>query len=155
MTGSPRDDVAVVDAVAAEALQDALAAEHAAIWCYTLALAFLPPDQIDQARQDAEAHRELRGAVETTLTDLGERPVSALPAYATPEPVEDAASAAALAVVAETDALAAWRSVMERTEDRALRQAALDAMTDGTLRCARWRVVVGTPPAIPVFPGLP
>jgi hypothetical protein len=145
--------VSVIDEDATDALQGALAAEHAALWCYGLAVAFLDPQQRGQAREDADAHRVLRAAVETTLGQLGTRAVSAQPAYATPQPVVDAASAAGLALVAETDALAAWRSVLERTTDRPLRQAALDALTQGTLRCARWRVVVGAPPAIPVFPG--
>jgi hypothetical protein len=69
--------------------------------------------------------------------------------------VTDAASAAQLAVVAETDALAAWRSVLERSRDRALRQAALDTLSAGTLRCARWRAAIGQTPTIPVFPGQP
>lgn len=142
-----------IDEAATEALQDALAAEHAALWCYGLVVVYLGPEQGAQARADAEAHRGLRGAVETILTEVGARPVSAQPAYATPAPVTDAASAAALALVAETDALAAWRSVLERTTDRPLRRAALDSLTAGTLRAARWRVVLGTPPAVPVFPG--
>jgi hypothetical protein len=142
------------DEAAVDALQDALAAEHAALWSYGLAVAFLGPEQAAQAREDAAAHRALRGATETTLTQVGVRPVSAQPAYATPQPVVDAVSAAALALVAETDTLAAWRSVLERTDDRRLRQAALTALTDATLRCARWRVATATPPAIPLFPGL-
>ena len=147
--------VSTIDTTASDALQDALATEHAALWCYSLAVAFLPQAQLAQARADAEAHRVLRGAVEQTLTQIGARPVSAQPAYATPQPVVDGPSAAALAVVAETDALAAWRSVLERTTDRGLRKAALDALTAGTLRCARGRAVVGPPPAIPTFPGRP
>ena len=51
--------------------------------------------------------------------------------------------------------MAAWRSVLERSTDRGLRRPALQALTDGTLRCARWRVVIGKPPAIPIFPGRP
>ncbi len=144
-----------IDPTAAAALQDALGAEHAALWVYSLILAFLPAEQLDRARADEQAHRVLRGAVEQTLTQIGTRPVSAQPAYATPKPVTDGASAAAVAVVAETDALAAWRSVVERTSDRGLRQAALTALTEGTLRCAQWRAVVNTPPAIPTFPGRP
>lgn len=144
-----------IDATAAAALQDALAAEHAALWVYSLILAFLPAARLPQARADDEAHRVLRGAVEQTLTQIGIRPVSAQPAYATPKPVTDGASAAAVAVVAETDALAAWRSVVERTTDRGLRQAALTTLTDGTLRCAQWRAVVNASPAIPTFPGRP
>jgi hypothetical protein len=142
-----------IDKTAEDALQEALAAEHAAIWCYTLIPAFLPPDQIQAARADADAHRNLRGQLEQTLSQVGSQPVSAQPAYRTPQPVVDGPSAVALAVVAETDALAAWRSVIERTSDRELRQAALAPLTNGTLRCATWRSVAGDAPAIPVFPG--
>jgi len=144
-----------IDPTATAALQNALAAEHAAIWCYALAVAFLSGEDLARAREDEDAHRELRNQVEDTLTQLGAPPVSSQPAYAMPRPVTDAASAAALVVVAETDALAAWRSLLERTSDRALRQAALDSLTAGTLRCARWRVAVGEQLAIPVFPGRP
>jgi sugar phosphate isomerase/epimerase len=154
MTASSPEDPRL-DQIAVAALQNALAAEHAAIWCYSLAVAFLSGDDAARAREDERAHRELRNQVEETLTRLGAPAVSAQPAYATPRPVTDGASAAALAVVAETDALAAWRSVLERTDDRALRQAALDTLTAGTLRCARWRVAVGERPTIPIFPGRP
>lgn len=144
-----------IDETAVAALQNALAAEHAAIWCYALAVAFLSGADATRAREDENAHRELRNQVEETLTQLGAPAVSAQPAYATPRPVTDSASAAQLAVVAETDVLAAWRSVIERTRDQPLRQAALDTLSAGTLRCARWRVAAGQPPAIPVFPGRP
>lgn len=151
----PGNDKSTIDAAATSALQDTLASEHAALWCYSLAVAFLPKDQIPQARNDIEAHRALRGAVETTLTQVGAKPVSAQPAYATPRPVVDGPSAAALAVVAETDAMAAWRSILERTTDKGLRKAALKALTETTLRCARWRLVTNTKPTIPTFPGQP
>ena len=151
MSGGARLDDAAVGA-----LQDVLAAEHAALWSYALAVAVLvAPDQLAAARTDSAAHRELRAAVEVTLTQVGQRPVSAQPAYATPKPVVDAASAATLLVTAETDAAAAWRSVLERSADRALRRAGLDALTDTTARCARWRAAVGTTPVVPVFPGRP
>jgi Domain of unknown function (DUF4439) len=143
----------LLDEAAIDALQNALAAEHAAVWSYSLAVAFLNRQDVDQAREDEDAHRELRNQIEQTLSQVGTPPVSAQPSYATPQPVNDGPSAAKLAVVAETDALAAWRSVLEHTDNRELRQAALDALTAGTLRCARWRTAVGTPPAIPVFPG--
>ncbi len=136
-----------------EALQDALATEHAALWCYAMAVAFLPADQLAQARGDATEHRTLRAEVERILDTAGVAAVSAEPAYAIPQPVTDGPSAAALAVVAESDGLAAWKSVLEHTSDRELRRAALTVLTEATLRCARWRAVVGTQPAIPVFPG--
>jgi hypothetical protein len=144
-----------LDEASVAALQDVLATEHAALWSYSLALAFLAPDHAAAARTDAAAHRKLRAAVEVTLTQVGQRPVSAQPAYATPQPVVDAKSAAALLVTAETDAAAAWRSLLERGADRTLRRAGLDALTDTATRCARWRAVVGAVPAVPVFPGRP
>ncbi|MGI5129073.1 ferritin-like domain-containing protein [Pseudonocardia sp. CA-107938] len=144
-----------IDEVAVAAVQRALGAEHAAVWCYSLAVAFLGPEQRAAARTDADAHRELRSQIARTLSDIGSQPVSAQPAYATPEPVTSAATAAKLLVVAETDALAAWRSVMERTADRTLRKAALDALTSTAVRCARWRGVVGADPAVPQLPGAP
>lgn len=149
MSGTRLDDAAVA------ALQDVLATEHAALWCYALAVAFLAPDQLATARTDAAAHRELRAAVEVTLTRVGQRPVSAQPAYRTPQPVVDAPSAAGLLVTAETDVAVAWRSLLERGADRGLRRAGLDALTDTTARCARWRAAVGTTPVVPAFPGRP
>jgi hypothetical protein len=148
MTRTPPVDQPTVDA-----LQGALATEHAALWCYALAVAFLGGDQLDQARDDSRDHLELRGAMERSLSRLGVPAVSAQPAYATPQPVTDAKSAATLLEVAESDTMAAWRSVLERTTDQGVRKSALQALSDATLRCARWRVVTGHPPAIPIFPG--
>jgi Domain of unknown function (DUF4439) len=147
--------VSAIDGKATQALQAALGAEHAALWCYSLAVAFLVEPQQSQARRDADVHRELRSRIEQTLTEIGQRPISAQPAYATPQPVTDPLSAARLAVVAETDCLTSWRAVLEQTADRGLREAGLNALTDATGRCARWRTVVGATPAIPVFPGRP
>lgn len=153
MTGGGDGQRARLDDAAVAALQDVLGTEHAALWSYSLAVVFLAPDRIAAARTDAAAHRTLRAAVEVTLTQVGQRPVSAQPAYSTPKPVVDAPSAAGLLVTAETDCAAAWRSVLERGADRALRRAGLDALTDTATRCARWRGVVGAVPAVPVFPG--
>jgi uncharacterized protein DUF4439 len=155
MTAGPRRTSVTppLDKETVDALQGALATEHAALWCYSLAVAFLAGPPLDQARTDSRDHLELRGAVERTLSRVGIPAVSAQPAYATPQPVTDAKSAAALLEVAESDTMAAWRSLVERTSDQGMRRSAVQALCDATLRCARWRVVVGHPPAIPVFPG--
>lgn len=147
--------IAAVDDVAAAALQNAVGAEHAALWSYALALAFLPDTQTRQARLDELAHTTLRDAVTQTLSQLGRKPETAQPAYAVPRPVTDGASATALVVAAENDCLVAWRAVVERTTDQGLRHAALKALTEATLRSARWRAVARLPPAIPTFPGQP
>lgn len=144
-----------LDGETTDALQAALSAEHAALWCYSLAVAFLPTAQRGPARDDLGAHRSLRAQIEQTLAQVGTPAVSAQPAYSTPQPVTDEHSAAALLVVAEDDATVAWRSVLEHTTEPALRTAALQALTAATVRGARWRRVAGTTPAIPAFPGRP
>ncbi len=136
-------------------LLDALAAEHAAVWAYTLVVAFLPVDLDRPANDGATAHRTRRSGLELLLTQAGVRPVPAEPAYRTPQPVTDRASALELAVVAESDCAAAWRSVLERTNDSELRTAALLALTDDTVRAARWRQLTGKTPIVPAFPGQP
>ncbi|MFP5023021.1 DUF4439 domain-containing protein [Pseudonocardia phyllosphaerae] len=152
-SGDDSDDRSGLPKVAVEALQRALASEHAALWAYSLAVAFVPPDWAKHARGDIEAHKTLRGQVTATLSSVGERPVSALPAYSPPQPVVDAPSAGALLVAAETDAIAGWRSVLERSSAAALRGAALRAMVACTGRVAFWRQVTDRSPVVPVFPG--
>ena len=141
-----------------DALQAALAAEHAAIWTYGLVSAFVPAPLVDQLGEAIAAHRARRDATERALIDAGAPPAPAEPAYLTP-PVNDAASAVRLAITAETDAAAAWRSVVERSPaqrspaQRSPREAALDALIDCAVRAVRWRVAAGeTRPTVP-FPG--
>lgn len=148
-----QEDEPTLPQVTVEALQRALASEHAAQWAYKMALAFVPADWADHARADIEAHTTLRGQITQTLSEVGQRPVSAQPAYEPPQPVVDAASAGALLVSAETDVIAAWRSVTERSGQVALREAGLKAMTECTGRLAYWRTVTERSPVIPVFPG--
>jgi uncharacterized protein DUF4439 len=80
MTRMTQTPTSTIDGPTTQALQATLGAEHAALWCYSLAVAFLVEPQQSQARRDADVHRELRGRIEQTLTQLGQRPVSAQPA---------------------------------------------------------------------------
>lgn len=135
------------------AVQTALGAEHAAVWCYGLAQAFLNNDPDQQAQEDLTAHRARRDTTIRVLTDSGVQPVPAEPAYRVPAPVTDQVSATRLLVTAESDAAAAWRSVLERCDDRALRQMALDALVDAAVRGARWSARLDAKPVVPPFPG--
>ena len=67
----------------------------------------------------------------------------------------DRTSAIAVIVLAETDTTVAWRAVLERTDDRALRSMALTALTDAAVRATRWRLAGGQTPAAPPLPGKP
>jgi hypothetical protein len=142
--------------VPVDALQRALAAEHAAIWVYGVVGAFVSDALDSQLDQAATAHQARRDATERVLIDAGAPPVPPEPGYLTPEPVTDAASALRLAITAETDTATAWRSVVERSPaDPGLRGAALDALTGAAVRAARWRATAGIDPVTVPFPGAP
>jgi len=140
---------------AGDAVQDALGAEHAAVWVYGLVSAFLPGDFTAAVQQGITAHRARRDATERLLGDAGAKPRPAEPAYVPPTPVTDQASAIATLVVAETDATVAWRAVLERTDDKTLRATGLQALTESAVRATRWRLAAGMVPATPAFPGEP
>ncbi|MBV9143145.1 MAG: ferritin-like domain-containing protein [Pseudonocardiales bacterium] len=149
-------DAVPVDAVPVNALQGALAAEHGAIWAYGVVAAFVSGRLGAQLAQATSAHQAQRDATERVLIDAGALPVPPEPGYLTPEPVTDAASALRLAITAETDAAAAWRSVVERSPaDPDLRGAALEALTGAAVRATRWRASAGTSPVTVPFPGAP
>ncbi len=147
--------------VPVDALQGALAAEHAAIWAYGVVTAFVPAALDGQLEEAASAHQARRDATERVLIDAGAPPVPPEPGYLTPEPVTDATSALRLAITAETDAAAAWRSVLElspverSTADPGLRGAALDALTEAAVRATRWRATASVSPLTVPFPGAP
>ncbi len=139
-----------------DAVQAALAAEHAAVWVYGLAGAFVPDGLAGQLGAAAVEHRARRDATERMLIDAGAQPMPAEPGYLTPEPVTDTASALRLAITAETDAAAAWRSVVERgPADPVLRGAAVEALSRAAVRAARWRATAGITPLTVPFPGTP
>jgi hypothetical protein len=151
--GKPKDGQPAPDPVTTSAVQTALSTEYAAVWCYSLVEAFLPETLDKHAREDLTAHRVRRDATIRLLTDSGVRPIPAEPAYRTPAPVTDQTSAMRLVVTSESDAAAAWRSVLERCDDPGLRRVALDGLTDAAVRGSRWAEQLGDKPAVPVFPG--
>lgn len=139
-----------------DAVQAALAAEHAAIWSYGLASAYLPPDANDAVTAAGTAHRTRRDATVAALAGSGVGPVPAAAAYRPPRPVTDAASAASLLVVAEEDVAAAWRAACERTEadtGRPLRTLGIDGVVTSAQAAVTWRRLAGTTPVVATFPG--
>jgi hypothetical protein len=142
-----------VPAESQEAVQQALGAEHAAIWVYGLVSAFLPASFGGAVAEGMTAHRARRDATERFLAGAGAVPRPAEPAYVPPKPVTDQASALAVLVVAEDDSGVAWRAVLERTDDGELRKTALEALTAAAVRATRWRKVAGISPAGSAMPG--
>ncbi|HEY7593178.1 MAG TPA: ferritin-like domain-containing protein [Actinophytocola sp.] len=138
-----------------EAVQSALGSEHAALWVYGLVSAFLPDSYNAAVTEGTTAHRARRDATERLLADAGQTPRPAEPAYVPPQPVADQKSAIAVLVLAEADTTVAWRAVLERTDDKNVRRAALEALTAAAVRATRWRRAAGQSPAAPAFPGEP
>jgi hypothetical protein len=139
----------------AKATQDALSAEHAALWIYRLVSAFLPDDYNAAVDEGTNAHRARRDTTELLLSGAGQNPRSGEPAYVPPQPVTDQPSAIAVLVVAETDVTVAWRAVLERTDNKPLRATALTGLTDAAVRATRWRLAGGQTPPTPPLPGTP
>jgi hypothetical protein len=136
-------------------LQQALDSEHAAVWVYGLVSAFLPATYTQSVSDGASSHRDRRDACVRMLAAAGATPDVAEPAYLTPKPVTDAASAKTVVATAEADTATAWRGVLERTDDPALRGTALDALLGSARRGTRWRIAAGQTPAAITLPGSP
>lgn len=145
MTGLPAADLPGAEV---EALQSALAAEHAAVYAYGVIGAALDGQEEQLARTAVTAHRARRDRLAVTVRDAGDRPVAAQPAYDLPVPVVDAGSARALAVTVEERLAAVWADVVAGTTGVRREGAAL-ALQDVAVRGAAWR---GRTVA---FPGLP
>jgi predicted component of type VI protein secretion system len=137
------------------AVQKALGAEHAAVWIYELVSAFLPAAFNNALSEGAIAHRARRDASERALAAAKVTPEPPEAAYITPQPVTDQASSLAVLAVAESDAAAAWRSVLENTDDADLRKMALEILTSSAVRATKWRKAAGTTPAATAMPGQP
>jgi Domain of unknown function (DUF4439) len=140
---------------AAGALQDALAAEHAAVWGYGVVGAALPADGRAPVTAAEDAHRDARDALLVLLADLEADPVPAEGAYALPFPVLSPTDAAALAVTLEDGAAEAWVRVLDQAADADVRRLAVDVLGSTEVRAVDWRRRAGQSPLTRPFPGLP
>ncbi|HEX4701262.1 MAG TPA: ferritin-like domain-containing protein [Pseudonocardiaceae bacterium] len=137
----------------ATALQQALSTEHAALWLYGTASAFVTGSATAEIIASLGTVQNLRDAAEHRLSAAGVPPQPAQPAYLVPKPVTNQSSALAALAIAESDATMAWRSVLEHTDDAGLRAVALAALTDSAVRQTRWRRLSGQSPASVALPG--
>jgi hypothetical protein len=129
------------------ALQNALAAEHAAVYGYGVAGAQLAGTGQSDARADWTAHRVARDNLTTMLSQLGATPVAASPAYRLPFPVTSPQAAARLAATLEEGVTRAYLALVA-VSNPALRTFAAQAMQTSANRALAWS---GTTRA---FPGM-
>ena len=123
---------------ALEAVQAALAAEHAAVYGYGVVGGRVGDDREGEATAAYAAHRSRRDALERTARDLGGTPAAAAAAYALPFAVPDAAAAVRLAAVLE-DRVAGVYSDLVRAAEGQLRREAAVALREAAVRAVRWR----------------
>ncbi len=131
-----------------DALQAALAGEHAAVYGYGVVGAQVA-SAADQraARAGYDVHRARRAALVSLVTSNGGQPVAANPAYDVGGPVTTPAEARALAGRIESSAAGPYADLVAAA-DGALRTTAASWLRDAAVRGAGW---TGTAEA---FPGL-
>jgi hypothetical protein len=150
--GSPP---AALDSGTVAALQKALAAEHAAFWVCGTANTFLSGSAASAVDTATIAHQLRRDSTEAVLAAGGTTPVQSQPAYKTPQPITDQASALAALATAEQDAEVAWRAVCENTDDHAVRSMGQAGLIGAVLWQTTWRHLASVVPASIAMPGQP
>jgi len=131
-----------------QALQAALAAEHAAVYGYGVAGALLSGADQARALTDWQAHQEARDTLQAMIVKLGATPVAASAAYELPFPVRDAGSARRRAAALEDGVTQGYLGLVAVT-NQTLRTFGALAMLPPAKRAVAWR---GSTVA---FPGMP
>ena len=126
-----------VDGGEVEALQAALAGEHAALWVYGVLGGQTSRAASPALHRAVEggylAHRGRRDLLVRSLRDLDAEPVSAEVAYALPNPVATAAQVGRAALVTERRCAATYADTVARTTGRR-RTLAIEALTESAVR---------------------
>jgi hypothetical protein len=132
---------------ALDALQNALASEHAAVYGYGL----LIPQLTGPARQGALAafdeHRNRRDRLRALVAALGVEPTETAAAYRAGDPVTGAAAATKLATDLERDVALAFGELVAASSE-ATRMFAARSLQELAIRQTDWQH------AAPRFPGL-
>ncbi|MFY0409124.1 DUF4439 domain-containing protein [Solicola sp. PLA-1-18] len=122
-----------------DAWQEALAAEHAAVYAYGVVAGRLDRDTPPQVRATASyrAHLERRDVVAARIAAADAVPVQAEPAYELPGRITDAASARPVAQQVEDRCAVVHAAVVAAAEDDR-RTEALGWLTDCATRLLAW-----------------
>jgi hypothetical protein len=129
------------------ALQQALAAEHAAIYGYGLVLGQLTGDARDDGLSALDAHRARRDRLRALVIAAGGTPTEAAPAYRPEAPVQGAAAAAKVAADLERDVALAFGDLIAASTAET-RTFAARSLQDIAVQQTAWQH------AAPRFPGL-
>ncbi|QNE22183.1 DUF4439 domain-containing protein [Kribbella qitaiheensis] len=129
-----------------EALQAAIAGEHAALYGVGVAGGKLSGSRFAQATASFEEHRRRRDQLSDLLVQAGETPAAAEPAYDLPQPVTNAATATALVLLIERRLSVVYADLVEAAEKEPIRTVAVQALIATSRAQLTWG---GTPQAFP------
>ncbi|MFF0271031.1 ferritin-like domain-containing protein [Kribbella sp. NPDC004536] len=129
-----------------DALQAALAGEHAALYGVGVAGGKLSGARFNVATELFGAHRDNRDHLSALIVAAGQTPVAAQPAYDLPQAVTNAATAAALILYVERRLAPVYGDLVEAAEQPAVRTFAIDALLTAATNQLTWG---GTPAALP------
>jgi hypothetical protein len=129
-----------------EALQAALAGEHAALYGVGVAGGKLNGARFSEATDLFGAHRNNRDQLSALIVAAGQTPVAADPAYELPQAVTNAATAAALILYIERRIAAVYGDLIEAAEQPAVRTFAIDSLVTTATNQLTWG---GAPLALP------
>ncbi|MGH3155220.1 MAG: ferritin-like domain-containing protein, partial [Streptosporangiaceae bacterium] len=133
----------------AGALQEALAAQNAAIFGYGVAGAYMSGAQQSTATTFWNDHRSAGDTLAAMLRARGAPPAAAQASYKMPFAVHDRGQAVALALYLEDGVTAAYLGLVGAAGQASLRAFGAEAMQAAAVRATYWR---GSALA---FPGLP
>ena len=129
-----------------EALQAALAGEHAALYGVGVAGGKLSGARFKAATDAYEQHRDNRDHLSALIVAAGETPVAAEPAYDLPQAVTNAAGATALILLIERRVAAVYGDLVESAEEQAVRAFAIKSLLAAASAQLAWG---GAPVAFP------
>ena len=129
-----------------DALQAALAGEHAAIYAVGVAGGHLHRDQFSAAGLLLRRHRDRRERLDALITTAGAKPVAAAAAYDLPSQVTDPTTATALIRLVEQRLAAVYGDLVEAATDTKTRAYAVQALVSCAHEQAAWG---GAPTALP------
>ena len=135
-----------------DALQAALAGEHACVYAYGLVGAHVSEGAMERARAAYETHRARREELSRQIRLRNAEPVAAMPAYVVPIEVNDNASARQLAGLIEQRLAVLYADLVSATSVPSLRELAVSTLIETAVLAARWTGDTNALPGIDEVP---
>lgn len=135
-----------------DALQAALAGEHACIYGYGLLGARASDRDLPEVRATRDLHRDRRERLRHQITIRRGTPVAALPAYVVPLDLDGPQAARALAALLERRLAVLYADLVAITSVPELREFAAETLVESSVLATRWS---GTTTALPGLDGVP